>query len=154
NIPAAVANLDAVQRGSNLIAHFSAPTLTTEGNAIRGALDFDLRIGPPPDPWDQAKWESTARRVPPASVENGIATYSIPAGAFVGKDVVIAARATSENGKSSLWSKPLPLPVVTPPAQPANVQTAADPKGIRITWQAAGQHFRVLRREGDDPTFQ
>src|ERR1035438_4284229 len=45
NIPATVTDLDAIQRGSNLIAHFTVPALTTEGLPIRGALDFDLRAG-------------------------------------------------------------------------------------------------------------
>ena len=154
NIPNQVAGLDAIQRGSNLIVHFAVPTMTSEGIPIRGTLDFDLRAGIPPDPWNEGQWESSAQRFQPASVENGIASYTIPAAAFAGKDVVIAARTSGENHKPSVWSKYLALPVVAPLAQPAELKFALEPKGIRLSWSAAGEHFRVLRREGDDPTFK
>lgn len=154
NIPAAVADLDAIQRGSNLIAHFTVPALTTEGLPIRGTLDFDLRAGVPPDPWNEAAWESRALRVQPTSVENGLATFTIPAAEFAGKDVVLAARVSGENHKPSAWSKLLAMPVIAAPAQPVDVKLAPEPKGIRVTWRAAGDHFRVLRREGEDTPFQ
>ena len=153
NIPAPVSNLDAIQRGSNLIAHFTLPAFTTESIAINGSLSPDLRVGVSPDPWNQSQWENSARRVKPSSIENGLANYVVPASEWIGKDVVMAVRVTGENGKTSPWSRLLALPVVAPPAQPQDVKLTPDPKGIRITWRAAGAHFRVLRQGPDETSF-
>ncbi len=154
NIPATIGDLDAVQRGSNLIAHFTVPTATTEAYPIKPPLDLDLRVGIPPDPWNEAAWESHARRVAPDSLENGLATYTIPAAEWAGKDVVIAARAAGENRKPSQWSKLVAVPVIAPLPKPTDVALTPDPKGIRISWKAAAGHFRVLRKEDDEAAFK
>src|SRR5580693_3804310 len=66
NVPAPPQDLAAMQRGSNIIAHFTQSSLTTEMIPINGAVDSDLRAGPPPAVWSEAAWFAAAQRFSPA----------------------------------------------------------------------------------------
>jgi hypothetical protein len=162
NVPSTPQDLAATQRGANIIAHFIVPSLTTETVPIKGALELDLRAGPAPAVWSEAEWAAHAQRIQPhglvkspvANAKGGaqqLAEYQFSAAAWVGKDVIVAARVTGANGKVSNWSALVTLHVVAPLPKPTDVLPTPLANGIRLTWHAAGDHFRVLRRaEGAD----
>ena len=131
NVPYPATNLAAVQRGDKIVVQFTVPTLTTEGQPLKPPVTLDLRIGD--------------RHPAAPAVSNGIARYEIPAAEWTGKDVAIAARIVGSNGKASGWSAPYVVSVVPPPDVPHNIAAISAPTGVRLTWQANGAHFHVLR---------
>jgi len=149
NIPARVADLTAVQRGSRILAQFTLPTLTTESIAIRSPLQFDVRIGESEAPFHAEDWAAHARRVTGARVSAGIAKMEISSGEWTGKQVLVAVRTMGSNGKPSGWSNFVAVPVVAPPPSPAYVRAQAVPTGVSVTWKAPGNLFRVFRRTGN-----
>src|SRR5580658_9706989 len=100
NVPAAPQDLAATQRGANIIAHFTLPTLTTEMIPIKGALELDLRAGPSPAQWNASEWAAHAQRLAPTQLiqipapnkkvtEGHVAEYQFPSTAWTGKEIVI-----------------------------------------------------------------
>jgi len=133
NIPATVTNLAAVQRDGKLVVQFTIPTMTTEGQPLKPPVVLELRLG------DQ--------HPSPKAIQNGIALYEIPSTDWVGRDARIEVRAVGANGKPSAWSA-VTVPVVAAPAVPQDVRAQSAATGIRVTWQSAGSHFRMLRGDG------
>jgi len=62
--PERVRDLAAAQRGSKINITFILPQETTEGLQIERPPDVEMRIGPGPDPWDEAKWAANSDRIP------------------------------------------------------------------------------------------
>lgn len=147
NVPARVADLTAVQRGSRIVAGFRVPDRTTELAPIESPLTIDVSIGPASDPFQEAEWTAAAKPAPQGPVENGIAHYEIPIEGWIGKPAVVGVRVTGRNGKSSGWTFAT-VPVVAAPEVPSAAQAVAVPEGVRLTWQGRGNTFRVLRRTG------
>jgi hypothetical protein len=134
-----VGNLSAVQRGDTIIAQFTIPSLTTEGQPIKPPVTLDLRIGD--------------RRFTPAAVTGGIARYEIPSKDWTGTEAGITARAVGANGKASVWSTPFLVTVVAAPDVPHDIAAESNAKGVRLTWQAKGAHFHVLRQAGKETGY-
>lgn len=153
NIPAPVRDLAAIQRGDQIIAQFSIPLRTTENLPVEGALDLDLRIGPAGDPFNPHQWAFAATRAPQPPKPKGIARYEIASKSWVGKEVVIGVRVVGENGKYSDWSNFVHVQVVNPPEQPRDLRAESTPPGVHLTWRAAGEHFRVLRKAPGEQQF-
>jgi hypothetical protein len=164
NVPAAPADLAAIQRGALLIAHFTEPDITTEGFPIKGDLELDLRAGPAPDVWSESAWAAQAQRVAPAHIaklppvrpngaEQQLAEYEFSSTAWTGKTIVIAARVIGSNKKASNWSVLITLPVVAPLAKPEQLIATPLANGVRLTWRGSGGHFRVLRRSQGADSF-
>jgi hypothetical protein len=144
NVPARVTDLAAIQRASRIILHFTVPTFTTEGVAIKPPLKLDVRIGPAgSDPDHQTP-------LPQGSIDKVLATYLVPSADFAGKEVAIAVRSIGPNGKSSAWSDSLTLPIVPAPPPPAAPKAEPTAEGVRLTWQGPAGDFRIFRRTGDD----
>ncbi len=148
NVPGAVTDLAATQQGNRILVHFTVPGLTTEGVPIKTPLQFDLRIGPASEPFDPDQWAAAATPIPGGAVEKATAQYEIPSTAWTGKEMMLGVRAIGPNGKESKWSNFFALLVVAPPERPTNLRADLTQAGVRITWQARGNVFRVLRREG------
>jgi hypothetical protein len=153
NVPAKVADLAAVQRGSHIIAQFTIPDLTTEGKIIKEPVTLDLRIGTGDDPWDAGKWAGQAKSIPPGPEKAGLAHYEIPAAEWAGKEPVLAVRVIGANGKDGGWSNLVVLPVVPAPERPAAVMAVATAEGVRLTWRANGPTFRVFRKTAEAKEF-
>jgi hypothetical protein len=157
NVPARIADLAAIQRGGTLIVQFTAPQLTSEGVALRAPLAVDLRVGPGPNPWNEAEWVAHSKAVPEAAAHplnpGAPAHYEIPSSEWTGHNIVIAARTTGANGKASGWSNTANLDVIAPPVRPTNLAGQVTPAGLRLTWQAPGDHFRVLRATGNSTQY-
>lgn len=159
NIPTEPTGLAVLQRGSTLYASFKLPELTTEQMPIRGDLELDLRAGAPPNPWNLPQWTESARKIVPAAVSKGVASYHFPALQWIGKEVTVAARVVGANGKPSVWSNVVTIPVVSPLAAPSDLNAQATAKGVSLTWRTTaqppppGEHFRILRRSEGSPEF-
>jgi hypothetical protein len=155
NIPGRAENLAAVERGSNIIVHFSLPTLTTEGQVLKQSMRLDLRIGvKPAGQFNAGAWAATAKVVGGGASANGVATYQFPATEWVGKQVSLAAKIIGANGRDAGWSDPITLSVVSPPEPPRDLTAEAVPQGVRLTWHAAGNAFAVFRRGPDEKDYQ
>src|ERR1035438_5599100 len=148
NIPPRVGDLAAVQRGGRIIVQFTIPAKTIEGHPIPSPLRVDLRAGTA-DQFEENQWAAGARQIPPAATANGVARYEIPSADWTGKEVIFGVRVTAGNGKHSLWSNFVVVPVVAPPEKPAAVAPVTTAQGVRLTWQAHGTLFRVFRKTGD-----
>ena len=154
NIPLPVMDLAAVQRGSKIIVQFSLPKLTTEGRIVRPPIEWDLRIGEPgTGEFRIDAWAARAKSPVDGRMEKGRVSYEIPAAPWIGKDVVLAARAAGPNGRQSDWSKPVVLTVVPPPAVPRDLKAENVSEGVRLTWSGSGPAYRVYRRTEADAGF-
>lgn len=153
NVPAPVTDLAARQRGGIIIAHFTIPAFTTERIAIKGQLDLDLRIGVWPEHASVENWAEGAQPIAAPPNPIGMATYEIPAAQWAGKEVVIAARVAGLNGKESNWSNYVVLPVVPAPEKPQDLTATSSPAGAVLRWRAGGEHFRVLRKAGEETQY-
>jgi hypothetical protein len=153
NIPFAPVDVAALQRGDKILAHFTVPTMTTEHVVIQGSLALDLRIGVWPEHASVETWAAAAKPIADPKMEGGLATYEIPAAEWAGKEVVIAARVAGANHKESAWSNYVVLPVVAAPDRPRDVTATTTPQGVRLTWNANGEHFRVLRKAGEETAY-
>jgi hypothetical protein len=155
-IPSRVMGLAAIQRGGRVIVQFTVPRLTTEGAEIEPPMRVDLRIGTGPIPWNADQWAALATRIPETEgspshkplAPGASAHYEVPAAEWVGKDVVAAVMLFGSNGKTVGWSNLVNLSVIAPLDRPANLAGQVTPDGLRLTWQARGEHFRVLRATG------
>jgi fibronectin type 3 domain-containing protein len=153
NVPAAITDLWAMQRGATIMARFSRPAMTTEGVLIKRPLRLDLRVGPTLNPFNPDQWAARAKAIPEPQVEKGIARYTIPATEWVGKEVIIMARVIGSNGKESAWSNLVAMPVVATPETPRDVRVAGVAGGVSVSWTGAGDRFRVLRRAPGEELF-
>jgi hypothetical protein len=153
NIPARVADLAAVQRGSNIIVHFTAPVMTTEGVLLKQAVQIDLRAGPKPaGAFNAAEWEKTAKSGQ-GLIENGRAMYRIPASEWTGKEVAVVVKIIGANGRDAGWSNPVTLTIVTPLEQPSALRAEPVPHGVHLTWHGAGNDFGIFRRAPEEQTL-
>jgi hypothetical protein len=153
NIPAAITDVAAVQRGARLIVHFTVPAETTEHMPIKPPVRLDLRVGTATAPFSAEAWSAEARRIPEVTPKEGLATYDIAAREWVGKEVTIGATVVGGNRKNGAWSNFVSLTVVPPPPVPSNITPVAVANGVRLTWQGGEGSYRVLRRAGDAKEF-
>jgi hypothetical protein len=153
NVPAPVSGLTAEQRGADIVIRFAVPTRTTEDMPLKGQPQIDLRIGTAGDPFDAAQWAAQAKRISGPKIENSVAEYEVPSAEWTGKDAIIGARVIGANGKISNWSQFAIVNVVAPPQTPQALRATEIPGGVRLSWEAAGENFRVYRRAGDETAF-
>jgi len=155
NIPAKAENLAALERGPNIIVHFTLPELTTEGVLLKRAVRPELRIGPKTDgEFNAAVWAAIAKPVSGGTTANGEATYQIPAAGWIGKQVLLAVKVIGANGRDAGWSSPATLTVVTPLETPSDLSAAAAPQGVQLGWHGTGNTFVVLRRGPEEKDFR
>jgi hypothetical protein len=145
NVPRRVNDLAAVQRGARVIVQFTVPAVTTEDQPIPAPVKVDLRAGAAAQ-FDENRWAADARQIPPVPIANHIARYEIPCTDWTGKEIIFAVRIVAGNGKQSGWSNFVVVPVLPAPSRPTAVTATATAGGIRVTWQAPGAEFRVLRK--------
>jgi hypothetical protein len=133
--PVRIVDVNAVERGSKIIVHFTIPAITTEGAPVKGPEPLDFRIGPAPaGHFDVNDWARGAQRAPESSIQRNppMATIELDAAPFYNKTVTMAARALSAKGKDVGWS---------------NVEWKDAPDAVQLTWHAAAPSFRVFRKQ-------
>jgi hypothetical protein len=155
NIPQAVDDLAAVQRGSRIVVQFTLPKLTTEGVAVKPPVQWDLRAGEAgTGEFHIEQWAARAQILNHGAVENGRVRYEVPAAAWIGKDIVLGVRVTGARGRPSDWSKLVTITVIAPPAMPRELKVDSVPEGVRLSWSGAGPAYRVFRRADGEEGFR
>ncbi len=155
-LPDAVTNLHAVERGDQIVITFNTPVRTTDSLTIKRFSEIDLRIGAAPTPFDFDTWAASARQYsltppPPTEPDNPQAvpmSKSIPAAEWAGKRVAIAVRtAVRKADHYSSWSNRVVLNVITP-LEPPVVKTEPTAQGILLTWpeQGSGAQYSIYRQ--------
>ena len=139
DIPSRVNDLRAGEYGSKILVEFTLPPLTTEGLGLTGLQAIELRVA--------AVGSERSYSVP--AKQPGTVRYDFPVKDWAGKQATLTVRATGPKGKTSEWSNPVLLPVGTPLATPTNLQIAAIPEGVRMTWSGGPGHYWIFRAPGD-----
>lgn len=153
NIPNRIADLSAIERGSNLEINFSIPPLTTEGLPVKQIGGIELRVGSnKSEPFNTDQWAREATRIAvPVPNKIGPVHVAVPVQPFIGQDVIIGVRAINTKGRASDWSRLITVRVQPPLATPAELKPEAAPKGVFLTWQAPNESsFRVIRQAQDE----
>lgn len=147
NRPELVRDLAAVERGSNIVIQFTIPKVTTEGLAIKNARDreIELRVGPPPVPWNLETWERTSDLVP-VPQDKPLAHVEVPASKYYDKTVDIAVNVQGPGGRTMGWSMFVILPVVPALPTPENLTPSDAPDAIHLEWRAMAPEFRIFRK--------
>lgn len=148
NRPERVEDLTALERGSNLIVQFTIPVMTTEGLPVNNKdRDIELRVGPPPVPFNMETWQRTSDRIPVAVNGNEkVARVVVPAAKYYGKTVDIAVNVHGPGGRSVGWSKFAIVPVVPALPTPEALTASNAPDAIELTWRANAPEFRIFRK--------
>lgn len=148
NRPERVEDLTALERGSNLIVQFTIPVMTTEGLPVNNKdRDIELRVGPPPVPFNMEAWQRTSDRIPVAVNGNEkVARVVVPAAKYYGKTVDIAVNVHGPGGRSVGWSKFAIVPVVPALPTPEALTASNAPDAIELTWRANAPEFRIFRK--------
>ncbi|MGI8991692.1 MAG: fibronectin type III domain-containing protein, partial [Bryobacteraceae bacterium] len=139
NLPVRIADLAAVERGSNIIIQFSIPKQSTEGLVLKQPPDLDLRIGPT---------LADAKRLPNVPNSGAAVRYAAPAEEWYGKDVVIGVKALNSRGRDAGWSNLPTLSIVPAVPKPSGLILKDVPSGVQLNWQSPATMFRVYRRDG------
>ena len=146
NRPELVRDLAAVERGSNIVIQFTIPKVTTEGLAIKNKeRDIELRVGPPPDPWNTETWERTSDRIP-VPQDKPLARVEVPASKYYDKTVDIAVSVHGPGGRTMGWSMFVILPVIPALPTPENLTPEDAPDAIHLEWRAMAPEFRIFRK--------
>jgi hypothetical protein len=151
DIPQQINDLRFVQYGDKIRAEFTIPPETTEGFPLKTLRSFDFRIGPIPNPWSDSAWAASAKPIDcPPVTSPGLASCTALATEWIGKEVVIRARATGPKGKTSMWSAVKTLQVQPPLATPTDLKIDNHPGFLYFTWKSPAKKFRVFLQTGDD----
>lgn len=150
NIPVAVNNLAAVERGDKIVVQFLAPALTTEDLIIKEFDSVDLRVGVASAPFSAEAWAESATKATvkiPAPAAH--TTTEIPVRDFIGKDVVLSVRTWNTKGRASAWSNFVSLHIREPLLKPATLQASAVPEGVRVHWHSEDTVIEKVYRQGE-----
>jgi hypothetical protein len=155
-LPKAVADLAAVERGDRILITFTTPPRTTDNLAIKRFSDIELRIGPAITPFDFDHWSAAAKQymlpLPPRDDPDDpkpfLRSASIPVSPWQGQRVAIAVRtAVKKEGHYSSWSNVVRLAVI-PPLEPPVIEAKATAEGIKVSLPElrAGMLYRIFRQ--------
>jgi hypothetical protein len=149
NIPVPITDLRAAEIGEQITVEFTVPTLTTEGLPLKQIRGIEIAIGEGGDPFSVEAWAARARHYPLDVFETQTIRQNLAAADWIGKNVVIGARATGPKGKSSAWSNFANLTVISPVATPLALRATDDPRGVALSWQGSAAKYRIYRATGE-----
>lgn len=151
DIPERVTDLRVAEFGDRIRAEFTIAPETTEGHPLKSLRLLEMRVGVAPEPWDSNKWAAAAKSYEiPYDMPGPISFDKASASEWVGKDVVIAVRATGPKGKSSDWSNLKTLKMEPPLATPANLKIENARTSFSLTWSSPAKTFRIFRQAGEE----
>ncbi len=143
NIPTAITDLHAIERGERIIVDFTVPELTTDGVGLR-RIGVDMRVG-----LASSDWTEGARKIDTGAEAPGPVHVEIPASEWAGREIVLGARVQSRKGRFSEWSNLVRLAVVQPLDTPS-LKAEGSAAGVKVTWVGSegrsGMVWRVFRR--------
>lgn len=151
-IPAKITDFAASQIEDRIVIRFTVPELTLDGIILRRGK-VDLRAGAPlADPFDADAWAAQAKPLDPGPFKPGPGEVTVPAAAWLDREVLFRARLLNDRGRAGEWSDLVTLRVVAPLETPAGLKAEAVPEGVRLSWTGPRQPeevaFRILRRTG------
>jgi hypothetical protein len=150
DMPTVVTDFRAWESGDKIEVEFTLPALTTEGLKLKSVRSAELSVVESP-----AQVSASSAKLYGVQVTTpGSVTYQIPASDWIGKTVVLAARATGPKGKTSEWSNPSALTVIQPLAKPSKPKLENVGQGVALAWTGPGPHYRLFRAEGDGQPVQ
>ncbi len=149
DMPQHVSDLRAAEFGEKIIAEFTIPPLTTEGLPLKSVESVEVAAGVAPNPWNIFAWAASAKKYDVPAAGPGPLTSQIPIANWIGKDIVLAARATGPKGKVSDWSNLVLLTVRAALSKPAGLKAENVRDGIEVHWSGApGEQFHIYRASG------
>jgi hypothetical protein len=132
NIPAPTRDLEVVQRGEELAASWTAPSLTTEGLPWKEAGRMVLLEAESEEALEAGRERLVVEGVEPgARVERRIQVEAAP-----GRRIVLAVKNYSRRGKAEGYSNVVAVEIARPPAAPGNLSASARGEGVELTWDA------------------
>ena len=134
-IPVAITDLTAVERGSKIVVEFTVPKKTTDNLALRAEPYLELHLG------------ERKQRVRTAEV---VAHVEVDAAAFYAQTIKVGVKVQNERGRDAGWSNIVDLAVVTALATPEGLHVEAVPRGVQLTWKSGDQQFVVFRKGPQD----
>ncbi len=141
HIPAAVADLTAIQTGETIRVRFTIPSRTTDNLPIRDLDAVDLRFDEQPIAVDASE---------PGPVE-----VRVPLAGWVGKEIRIQVRVASSPKRWSEPSAAIALTAIPPLARPEAVSASSHPKGVRLQWETPPETaVRVSRKNPANGEFE
>jgi len=152
NIPTPVKDLAAVQRGAVIVYQFTQPALTTEGKAAKVG-ELEIRAAAAQGAFDLGNWYSRSVPIQAKPDASGHVRSEIPAGPWIGKDLILGVKVFGANHRDAGWSNFATVTVIDPLPKPANVEAQAVAEGVRVTWQGPAGQYRVLRRAESGKDF-
>ncbi len=154
NIPSPATDLNAVERGDDILVVFTIPPLTTDGLVLKEVGALDLRAGPYSGSlFDTDTWANAA--TPWAIIspgKPGLVRGHFPAKSYIGQSIVVGVRAANPRGRFSSWSNLVTVAVTPPLATPTGLKASNTPKGVNLAWDAgAAPSWRVYRQAASEP---
>ncbi|MDP9053957.1 MAG: hypothetical protein M3N93_06590 [Acidobacteriota bacterium] len=148
--PVRVTDLAAVERGSNIVIHFTIPRLTTEGLPVKRE-DIELRVGPSEFPFQPALWDKTAEHIKVPINDMPVAVVTVPASRWYGKTVVVAVDVYGPHHRTAGPSNFKVLTIVPALPAPEAIEARDAPDAVQLTWHAAAPEFRIFRKLAGAP---
>ncbi len=133
-IPVAITDLTAVERGSKIIVDFTPPLKTTDNLPLKDDPYLELHVG------EQRKRIRTGH-------------YEMDASPFYTQTVKVAIKVENARGRDAGYSNVVDLEVRPPLAKPEELHAEAVPRGVQLTWKSGDRQFVVFRKGPDDKDF-
>ena len=133
-IPVAITDLTAVERGSKIIVDFTVPIKTTDNLPLKDDPYFELHVG------------EERRRVRTGH-------YEMDATPFYTQTVKVAIKVQNAKGRDAGYSNIIDLEVRPAVAKPEDLRAAAVARGVQLTWRSGDRLFVVYRQGPDDKDF-
>ncbi len=134
-IPAAITDLTAVERGSKIIIDFTVPKKSTDNLDLRGEPYLELHVG-----------ERKLR----VRTANTAAHVEMTAADFYTQTVKVAVKVQNDRGRDAGWSNIIDLNVVPALGKPEELRAVGVPRGVQLTWRSGDRQFVVFRQGPDD----
>jgi len=155
DIPTRITDLVAVEYGDRVRVQFTLPVLTAEGLPLKDVKSVEVRAGFGPSPFSINAWADGAQPFDVPALGTGLLGRMIPVNKdWVGKQIILAVRATGPKGKASDWSNLVTLSIRAPLAEPANLKAENADQAVKLTWQGSSPHYRIFRAEGSQQPQQ
>lgn len=153
NIPVAVTDLRALQRGDKILVDFTIPSRTTEGFEVEDLREVDLRIGPGGQPPFQVdRWAAGAAKIDIDATSGGPVTAGVLVSGYAGQEIFLAVRLQGSKRRWSGWSNVVAMQAVPPVPAPGNVAAESSASGVHLSWSGSGS-FRIFRKGPSDQDF-
>lgn len=151
NIPEAVADFSAVERGESIILEFTTPKMTTDGVVLSRLGEIDIRAGlASGSTFDIAEWEASSKTIASPPPEKGHIRVRAPVKPWIGAEVILGVRVAGPKRRFSRWSNLVTLHVTEPLSQPTGLSAAPVRSGVKVSWNPndsrPGLAFRVFRK--------